>query len=200
MKRYAILTVVVLAVLVVAWTAFGQEEEGAERSQRMKQTVENMSGEELVKFYEEYKEQLRAIVLGDDPRRSRMSREDTEKAIKMIEAQVPKLKAATPVIQGGFQDGTIEEYKNIGDAYIDRRTALEIIILQVVKLQGWRQSLEEGERLLIISTNELKQIQDAATKEKAKETSQLLERLIARGDRHIGRRRRSNQPQSDQQR
>ena len=193
MKRYAILTVVVLAILVVAWTAFGQEE-GAERRQRMKQTVENMSREEQAKFYEEYREQLRAIVLGDDPRRSHMSREDTEKAIKMIEAQVPKLKAATPVIQGGFQDGTIEEYKNIGDAYIDRRTALEIIALQVVKLQGWRQSLEEGERLLIISTNELKQIQDAATKEKANETSQLLEKLIARGDRGIGRRRRSNQP------
>ena len=32
------------------------------------------------------------------------------------------------------------------------------------------------------------------------ETSQLLETLIARGDRGIGRRRRSNQPQSDQQR
>ena len=198
MKRYAILTVVVLAILLVAWTAFGQNEERAERSQRMKQTVENMSREEQAKFFEEYKEQLRAIVLGDDPRRSRMSREDTEKAIKMIEAQVPKLKAATPVIQGGFQDGTIEEYKNIGDAYIDRRTALEIIILQVVKLQGWRQSLEEGERLLIISTNELKQIQDAATKEKAKETSQLLERLIARGDRGIGRRPGGNRPQGGQ--
>jgi len=100
-----------LAEIVTAWPAFGQEEERAEQRQQIKQTFENMSREEQAKFMEENKERLRAIVLGDDPRRSRMSREDTEKAIKMIEAQVAKLKPATQVIQGGFQDGTIEELK-----------------------------------------------------------------------------------------
>ena len=150
MKRYTILTVVVLAILVVAWTAFGQGGEGAEQRQQRweeaKQRFENMSQEE--------REELRA----------RMRERFSLQYIKAIEEQLPKLKAALKQPEGGRE--------NVRKRVDERQKALETIIVQVAKLQGSRQT--EGERVFIVSNKNLKSIQEAATKEKAKETSQLL--------------------------
>jgi len=183
MKRYTISTIVVLAILVVAWTAFGQEEESAEQRQQrmenMRQRFENMSEEER----EEFRARMRE--------RFSLSPEKQQKFIKVIEEQLPKLKAALR------PEGGRENARKLAQ---ERQKALETIILQVAKLRGWRQT--EGERLFIVSNTNLKSIQEAATKEKAKETSELLERLIAREGRGFGQGRRSERerPQSDQQR
>jgi hypothetical protein len=183
MKRYAILTVVVLAILVVAWTAFGQEEGRAERRQQMenmRQRFQNMSEEEREKFRAQMRER------GGGRRGEFLNPEEQQKSIKAIEEQLAKLKAAQFTRpEGGFQNLSEEERtkfrEKIMKVFQDRQSALQAITAQVARLQGRRQPEGEGARYLIISANDLKPIQEAAKKEKAKETGQLLERLIARG-------------------
>ena len=129
--------------------------------------------------------QDRASRRGGGARGSRMSPEDQQKAIKAIEAQVVKLKAAAQIRrpEGGFQDMSEDERNKLMTAFRDRRTALQTIVAQVALLEGRRQPTEEGARFMIINTADLKPIQEAATKEKAAETGKLLERLMARGTR-----------------
>ncbi len=173
MKRYAIPIVVVLAVLAVTWSAFGQAQDRASMRERM----QNMSEEERAKF----REQMRAR--GGGSRRARVSREDQQKAIKAIEGQLVKLKAAAQIQipQGGFQDLSEDERNKLRQAFTDRRTALQAIVAQVALLEGRRPPEAEGARFIIINTDDLKPIQEAAAKENAKETVGLLERLASRG-------------------
>ncbi len=188
MKKYAIPVIVVLAVLAVTWSAFARAQDRAgqrgrmqnmseEERAKMRERFQNMSEEERAQF----REQMRAR--GGGARRSRMSPEDQQKAIKTIEAQVAKLKAAAQIQrpQGGFQDMSEEERNKIMAAYRDRSAALNAIVAQVALLQGRRQPEGEGARFIIINTADLKPIQEAATKEKAEETGKLLQRLAARG-------------------
>ncbi|MHC4580477.1 MAG: hypothetical protein ACYS14_03415 [Planctomycetota bacterium] len=179
MKKYAIPVVVVLVVLAVTWAAFGQAQDRA----AMRERFQNMSEEERAKF----REQMRAR--GGGARRNRMSPEAQQKAIKAIEEALVKVKAAAQIQrpQGGFQDMSEEERNKLMTAYRDRSTALNAIVAQVALLQGRMQPEAEGARFIIINTEDIKPIQEAATKEKAEETSQLLERLISRG-RGFGRR------------
>ncbi len=173
MKKYAIPVVVLLAVLAVTWSAFAQAQDRASMRERM----QNMSEEERAKFLE----QMRAR--GGGRGRSRMSQEDQQKAIKAIEEALAKVKAAAQIQrpQGGFQDMSEEERTKLRTAFTDRRTALNAIVAQVALLEGRRQPEGEGARFMIINTNDLKPIQEAATKEKAEETGKLLQGLIARG-------------------
>ena len=173
MKKYAIPVVVLLAVLAVTWSAFGQAQDRA----AMRERFQNMSPEEQAKF----REQMRAR--GGGARRARMSPEDQQKAIKTIEESLVKVKAAAQVQrpQGGFQDMSEEDRNKLMTAYRDRSTALNAIVAQVALLQGRRPLEGEGARFMILSTNDLTPIQEAATKEKAEETGKLLERLLSRG-------------------
>lgn len=183
MKKYAIPIVVVLAVLAVTWSAFAQAQDRASQREGMRERFQNMSEEERAKF----REQMRSRGF----RGSRMSREDQEKAIKTIEEQVAKLKAATQVQmpEGGFQDLSEEQRNKLRQSFTDRRTALAAIVAQVAQLQGRRQPEGEGTQFIIINTADLKPIQEAATKEKAEETSKLLARLAGRGRGFFGGRR-----------
>jgi len=181
MKRYAIPIVVILAVLAVAWSAFAQAQDRAGRRESMRERFQNMSEEERAEFRERMRE--RGF-------RGRMSREDQEKAVKAIEQQVAKLKAAVQVQmpEGGFRDLSEEDRNKLRQAFTDRRTALQAIVTQVAQLQGRRQPEAEGAQFMIINTADLKPIQEAAEKEKAKETSELLARLASRGRGFGGRR------------
>jgi len=175
MKRYVIASIVALALLVVAWAAFGQDEERATQRESMRQRFQNMSEEEREKF----REQMRARGFSG----SRMSREDQEKAIKAIEEQLAKFKVAVQAQrpEGGFQDLPEEERNKLRQSFTDRRTALAAIVAQVAQLQGRRQPEQEDAQFIIINTADLKPIQEMAEKEKAKETAQLLARLATRG-------------------
>jgi hypothetical protein len=185
MRKYAIPVVVVLAVLAVTWTAFAQAQDRA----AMRERFQNMSEEERAKF----REQMRSR--GGD-RRARMSPEARQKAIKAIEEALVKVKAAAQIRrpQGGFQDMSEEERNKLMTAYRDRRAALQTIVAQVALLEGRRQPEAEGARFMIINTEDLRPIQEAATKEKAEETGKLLERLLSRG-RGFGGRRGGGRPQ-----
>ena len=198
MKKYAIPIVVILAVLVVAWTAFAQAQGQAGQREGMRERFQNMSEEERAKF----REQMRSR----GGFRGRMSAEDQGKAIKAIEEQVAKLKAAAQIKmpEGGFQDLSEEQRNKLRQSSTDRRTALQAIVAQVAALQGRRQPQAEGSQFMIINTADLKPIQEAAEKEKAKETAQLLARLAGRGSgRGFGGRRPGGQggqrPQGNRQ-
>lgn len=197
MKKYAIPIVVVLAVLAVTWSAFAQAQDRASQREAMRERFQNMSEEERAKFLA----QMRAR--GGGSRRGRMSREDQLKAIKVIEEQVAKLKAAAQVQmpQGGFQDLSEDERNKLITAFRGRREAQQAIVVQIALLQGRRQPEGEGTQYMIINTADLKPIQEAATKEKAEETSKLLARLAGRGRGFGGRRPGSGgqRPQGGQQ-
>jgi len=187
MKKYLISTVAVVVVLAMVWAAFGQQERrggrqnlSEEERTKMRERFQNMSEEERAKF----REQMRSRF--GSGRGGSMGREGQLEAIKVIEAQLAKLKAAqTTRPTGGFRDLPEDERAKIMEKYRkvrqERQQALQTIIAQVARLQGRRGPAPEGAQYLIISTSDLKPIQDSAVKEKAKETAQLLQRLIARG-------------------
>jgi hypothetical protein len=182
MKRYLISIVAVLAVLAVVLVSYSQAQDRDSQRQNMRERFQNMSEEERAAF----RERMRERGFG-----ARLSREDQEKAVKAIEEQVAKLKAAIQVErpQGGFQDLSEEERNKLRQSFRDRRTALQTIVTQIAALQGRTQPEAEDARFIIINTIDLKPIQEMAEKEKAKETAQLLARMATRGSvRGFGRR------------
>ena len=165
MKRHLISIAAVLVVLVVVIAAVGQPERGGQGQGR---------GQRRGGFF--------------------MSREARMEAIKTIEAQLAKLKEE-PEIQrptGNFQDLSQEErtklFTQMREARQAQQKILDTIVAQVAGLEGRRPSEEEGAKFVIVNTADLKPIQESAVKEKATETTQLLERLIARasGQRGFG--------------
>jgi len=195
MKKYLIPTVAVLLVLVVAWTAFGQAEESGRQRGNMRGRFQNMSEEERAKMRERFqnmsaeeREKLRAQMRqrGGPGLGGFLGGQGQEEAIKVIEEQLAKLKAAQITLpQAGFINLSQDERAKIGQkmakTFQDRQKALQTIIAQVAVLQGRRQSAAGGGQFMIINTGDLAPIQAAAKKEKAEETTKLLERLIARG-------------------
>ncbi len=198
MKRYLISTAVILAVLVTAWAAFGQQQGRTRQRQQpegMRQRFQDMSEEEREKFRAQMREK------GGSRRGGFMGREGQLEAIKAIEAQLAKLKAAqTTRPEGGrsYRDLSEDERAKLRErmtkARQDRQKALQTIIAQVARLQGRRQPAAEAGQYIIVNVGDLKPIQAAAVKEKAKETTQLLERLIARGSGQRGPRGRGPGP------
>jgi hypothetical protein len=176
MKRYLIPTITILLVLAVTWAAFGQAEERSRRREEMRQRFQNMSEEEREKFLAERRQR------GGFRGRGFFNPEAQEQAIKTIEEQIAKLKAAKITMpEGGFQNLSEEERTKLRENMRNRQQSLQTIIAQVAMLQGRGQRPAEGGQFILINTSDLKPIQEAAVKEKAKETTQLLERLIARG-------------------
>ncbi len=175
MKKYAIPAVILLAILALVMVSYGQAQNRDSQRQAMRERFQNMSEEERAAF----RERMRAGGFG-----ARLSQEEQQKAVKTIEEQVAKLKAAVQVErpQGGFQDLSEEERTKFRQTMTDRRTALQTIIAQVAALEGRRQPEGvEDARFIIINTADLKPIQEMAEKEKATETSQLLARMASRG-------------------
>ena len=185
MKRYLISIVVVLAVLLTAWAAFGQQQGRTRQRQQTegtRQRFQNLSEEEREKFRAQMREK------GGSRRGGFMNLEGQQEAIKVIEEQLAKLKAGMEGMrpEGGrsFQDLSEQERAKLREKFTkarqDRQKALQTITAQVARLQGRGQPAAQGGQYLIIKIGDLKPIQNSAEKEKAKETAQLLERLIAR--------------------
>ena len=160
MKRHLIAMVVVLVVLVVVIATAGQPERSGQGRGRG----------------------------------GFMNREARLEAIKTIEAQLAKLKEEADIArpQGGFQDLSEEERTKLREqmakVFQDRQKVIDTIVAQVAGLQGLRAPEAEGAKFVIVNTADLKPIQESAVKEKATETAQLLERLMARasGQRRFG--------------
>ncbi len=155
MKRYAVPAVVVLVVLALVLVSFGQEQGTRGQGQG---------------------------------RGGFMSGEERAKAIEAIEAQLAKLKASSQSSgfnRDSFQNMSEEErtkaMEKFRQAREERDKILQAIIAQVAALQGRREPAPAGAQYLIVTTADLKPIQDSAVKEKATETAKLLEGLTTRG-------------------
>jgi hypothetical protein len=154
MKKYVISTVAVLMVLAMVWTAFGQQERAG----------------------------------GGQGRGGFMSAEERTKAIEAIEAQLAKLKAGSQGAgfnRDSFQNMSEEERTKVREkmtaARQEQQKSIQIILVQLAAMQGRREPAAEGAQYLIVTTTDLKPIQDSAVKEKATETAKLLEAMATRG-------------------
>src|SRR4030042_744069 len=126
-----------------------------------------------------------------------MGREERMKAIEAIEAQLAKLKEGgqRPTFdRESFQNMSEEERTKFREQMTkvrqEQQKIYQAIMGQLAGLQGRRQPAPEGAQYLLITTADLKPIQEAAVKEKAAEPGKLLEELAARGQgRGFGSRR-----------
>jgi peroxiredoxin/uncharacterized protein YxeA len=200
MKRCLILIVAVLVVLAVVGAAFGQEEERTRQRENMRQRFQNMSEAEREKFRaemqerrekwdsmsEEEREKFRAEMRERfGAGRSGIGREEQLKAIETIEEQVAKLKASieaiSPEDRSRLRELSEEERTKLREkmakASRERQTAIRGIEEQLVKLKQPQQSQARRQRSI---GDELRAIQELAVKEKATQTADRLERLIAR--------------------
>jgi peroxiredoxin len=209
MKRHLISTVVVLAVLMVAWTAFGQGERRTrqrQQSENMRQRFENMSEEEREKFraemrkrrerWEQMSEEEREKFRGEMRKRSgpmpwRLGREEQLKAIEIIQEQAAKLKAAIeatrrPEGRRRSQELSEEERAKLRERFAEaskqRQSAIKAIEEQLAKLRGPTPPRAEPPG----SIRELRAIRELALKEEAEETAERLAKLIARYQRESG--------------
>jgi peroxiredoxin len=177
MKKYLILTVIALVFLAASWAAFAQREGGegsrsrsSEERAKMRERWQNMSEEEREKFRAQMRERWR---------------EGQIKPIEAIEEQIAKLKASTEAFgaYSRWRELSDEERTKLREKFAkarqERQKAIKAIIAQIARLQGQRQPTEEGEEFIVVNTGRLKEIRELAVKEKANETAQRLERLIA---------------------
>ena len=200
MKKYLISIVAVLVVLVVVLVSYswaqdqGNQRQGMTEGRRtgfneMRERFENMTEGERAAFRERMREGFN------------MSREDQEKAIKAIEKQVAKLKAAIQVVRPRRESENLSEEERTKQRQImtNRQNALQAIITQVAPLQVLIRSEGEDARFIIINTADLKSIYEMAEKEKATETAQLLSKMAVRvTGRGLGGRQRPGGGQGNQ--
>ncbi len=149
MKRYGILAVAILLVLAVAWPLFAQEEEGG-RERR--------------------------------GRRRWMSAEDQEKVFATIEEQLGKMKAGLegmPRGREGWRDLSEEERDELRGKFRkmrdQRQKSLAVIAEQIDKLKGPRELRRKHEEVI----GKLEAILKSAQKEKATQTAEGIEKIIA---------------------
>ena len=151
MKKHLISTIAIIVVLAVVLVSFGQQQ-------------------------------------GSRQGRGFMGREERLKAIEAIEAQLAKLKEGgqSPAFnRDSFQNMSEDERAKFREQMMkvrqEQQKIYQTIMGQLAGLQGRREPAPEGAQYLLITTADLKPIQEAAVKEKAEETSKLLARLATRG-------------------
>ncbi len=202
MKRHVIPFIIVLAGLVVAQIAMGQidrvgrsdrpqrpgrpryqdmseaerEKFKAEMEERRKK-YENMSEEEKEKFRAEMRERF-----GSRPQI--FGRQQQLEAIAAIQGQLAKLKVAVesidPDARNKFRDLSEAERAKLRDKMAagirDRQTSVRAIEQELAKLKMPGRSAAQSRP----DINELRAIHGLAVKEKASETANRIEKLIAR--------------------
>jgi hypothetical protein len=200
MKRYVVLIGIVLAVLIAALNAFGQNEDRAgraEQRQNMRQRFQNMSPEEREKFRTEMLERRKQWENMSDEDRAKlrdqmrerfgsrpegMGREAQLKSIKAIEEQVAKLKAAVeaaaPENLSRLRELSAEDRAKLREkmmaAMRERQIAIRAIEQELAKLGGPRRPATVSEARL----SELRAIHKLALREKATQTADRLDKLI----------------------
>jgi hypothetical protein len=200
MKRYIVSIAIVLAFLMVAFKAFGQNEERAgrtEQRQDIRQRLEKMSPEEREKFKaemldnrkkwenmsDEEREKLRTQMrerLGS--RAAGIRRDEQINAIKTIEEQVARLKGAVEVTapenRDKLRDLPEDEKAKLREkmmaAMRERQTAIRAIEQELAKLKAPGRPAAESEARL----SELRAIHKLALKENATQTADRLDKLI----------------------
>jgi len=202
MKRYVILIAIVSAFLIAAFNAFGQDDEKAvqtEQRQNMRERLRNMSPQEREKFIAEMEQKRKQFENMSDEERAKLrdqmrerygsrpvgaNRDEQIKAIKAIEAQVAKLKAAVEIaipedrskLRELSQEDRTKLREKMMTAMRERQKAIRAIEQELAKLRGRGSSRPAtiSEARLI----ELRAIHKLAIKEKATQTADRLNKLI----------------------
>ena len=197
MNRHVVSIVIVLAVLMVACSVFGQDAERAGRTeqlQEMRQRFQNMSEEEREKFRAEMRQRRQRWENMSEAEREEaraqmrqrsgiMGPEEQMNVVKAIEEQVAKLKAAVEAmapetrerLRELSEEARAKLREKMTSAMRGRQMAIRAIEEQIAKLTlRQRRRPEPGANL-----NELRAIHKLAIKEKATETAKRLEKLIA---------------------
>jgi hypothetical protein len=200
MKRYLVLIGIVLAVLIAALNAFGQEEEKAgqtEQRQNMRERFRNMSPQEREKLRTEMEQRRKRFENMSDEERAKLreqmrerdgsrsvgaSRDEQIKAIKTIEAQVARLKAAVEVampedrsqLRELSQEDRTKLREKMMTAMRERQMAIRAIEQELAKLRGPSRPETVSEARL----SELRAIHKLAVNEKATQTADRLDKLI----------------------
>jgi len=200
MKRYVVSIAIVLAVLMVAFKAFGQNQETADRAdqrQNMRERFQNMTPQEREKFRAEMLERRKQWENMSDEDRAKlrdqmrerfgsrpggMGRDAQLNSIKAIETQVAKLKAAvevgTPENNNQLRELSAEDRAKLREkimaAMRERQIAIRAIEQELAKLRGPRRPATVSEARL----SELREIHKLALREKATQTADRLDKLI----------------------
>ncbi len=166
------------------WPSMSEEERNKYRSQ-MRAKWDSLSDEEKERLGSQMRERYGRS----------MGFDDQLSAIETVEAQLEKLKANFKSMQPesgrSFRDISEEERAKMTEQYAktrqSRQEALQEILGQLARLQGQRppRPTTQDAEYIIVNISDLKPIQDLAVKEKATETTQRLERLIARARRQV---------------
>jgi uncharacterized membrane protein len=210
MKRYIVSIGIVLAVLIAAFNAFGQDANRAgrvEQRENMRERFQNMTPEEREKFRQEMRERRQQWENMSDEEREKFRAEMSERfgpssrgmeyeqqleSIKAIEEQVARLKAAieaaSPENRSRIRELPEEERTKLREkmmaAMRERQAAIRAIEQELEKLKGPGRTVTDPR----VRISELQSIHKLAVEEKATRTAERLERFIARYEREtLGR-------------
>jgi hypothetical protein len=168
------------AKLKEKWPNMSEDERANFRAE-MRQRWQNLSEEEKEKLKAGMRERFGAGRLGPG-----MGREEQLQAVKAIEEQVAKLKAAietgiTPEALQKLRDAPAEDSAKIREKLMkarqSRQDAIAAIEAQIAKLKGEGAPIGPPPGVLL---GELQAIRKMAVEEKAQETAKRLERLIGK--------------------
>jgi hypothetical protein len=206
MKKFIVSIGIILAVLIAALAAFGQNANNANQTQQqnIRQRFQNMSPEQRQKLREEMlqKRQQRENMSVEERQKLRsemrerlnsrpeaMGYEQQLSSIKVIQEQVAKLKAAVeataPENRKQMRDLPPEERTKLREkmtaAMRERQRSIIAIEQELAKFRAPARPVTDP-RLRI---SELQSIHALAVKEKATQTAARLERFIARYEREF---------------
>lgn len=204
MKRYLILAVIILAILMVERPVLSQNQGGAatigqQQSGEDQKVGQNLSAEEKAKLREklqnmseEEKEKIKSQVRERAAERVKVfDREEQLKIVEGIESQLAKLKASIKESpeRDAFrkaQDVSTEQQakmrKEWQKARQEQQQLIDDIQRQLAKLETPRQQILKPN----IPVTELKTISEMAVKENANKTAQYVDKLIAKYQRDSG--------------
>ncbi len=171
-----------MANLREKWPDMSEEEKGEFRA-KLREKWDKLAEEEKEKLIS----QSRAGFEGG--RRRTLSREDQLNAVKEIEAKLTKLKLGIltePESSGSSKEMSEGERNKLREQNVkarkEREEAIQAIIAQINVLRSQRplRPNTSNAEFVVVSVNDLKQVQELAAKEKANETAMRVEWLIAR--------------------
>jgi len=175
MKRYIIPIGAVVVVLLVVWSAFGQERNG--RGENIKQTLQNMTEEERNQLMAQVRQKS-----GSSPTEP-VGREEQLKAIAAIQEQLGKLKIAIESIDEGairrFGELSEEEKTKVRENMTKVAQTRKLVTTKVEeKLEVLSEPGQRGVQPLM-PIRELQVIRELAVRENATQTASSITRLIA---------------------
>ena len=206
MKRYVVSIAIVLAVLITAFNAFGQDEETAaqrmqeqrkEQTENMRQRFQNMSPEEREKFRAEMLERRKQWENMSDEDRAKLrdqmrerfgsrteslGRDAQLKSVKAIEVQVAKLKAAvevgTPETRSQRRELSAEDRAKLREKMMAAMRERQMAIRAIEQELDKLRGSRRPPTVSEARLSELRSIHKLAVKEKATQTADRLDKLI----------------------